>query len=31
VKSEDEKQRIITDLANVIPAEDVTNQLTVKP
>ena len=31
VKSEEEKQRIITDLANVIPAEDVTNQLTVKP
>jgi osmotically-inducible protein OsmY len=31
VKSEEEKQRIISDLANVIPAEDVTNQLTVKP
>jgi osmotically-inducible protein OsmY len=31
VKSEEEKQRIISDLANVIPAEDVNNQLTVKP
>lgn len=31
VKSEEEKQRIISDLANVIPAEDVTNQLTVTP
>jgi osmotically-inducible protein OsmY len=31
VKSEEEKQRITSDLANVIPAENVTNQLTVKP
>jgi hyperosmotically inducible periplasmic protein len=31
VKSEEEKQRIINDLADVIPAGNVTNQLTVKP
>jgi len=31
VKSEEEKQRIVTDLADVIPAGNVTNQLTVKP
>ncbi|HTF62699.1 MAG TPA: BON domain-containing protein [Edaphobacter sp.] len=31
VKSEEEKQRITSDVANVIPAENVTNQLTVKP
>jgi len=31
VKSEEEKQRISSDLASVLPAENVTNQLTVKP
>jgi hyperosmotically inducible periplasmic protein len=31
VKSEEEKQRIVTDLADVIPAGNITNQLTVKP
>jgi osmotically-inducible protein OsmY len=31
VKSDEEKQRITTDIAKVIPVEDVTNQLTVKP
>ncbi len=31
VKSDEEKQRIATDLANVIPADNLTNQLTVKP
>ncbi len=31
VKSEEEKQRIAADRADVIPAGNVTNQLTVKP
>jgi osmotically-inducible protein OsmY len=31
VKSEEEKQRISSDLADILPAEDITNQLTVKP
>jgi len=31
VKSEEEKQRIANDLADVIPTGNVTNQLTVKP
>jgi hyperosmotically inducible protein len=31
VKSEEEKQRITSDLANVVPAGNITNQLTVKP
>jgi osmotically-inducible protein OsmY len=31
VKSEDEKQRIVSDLSGVVPADSLTNQLTVKP
>jgi hyperosmotically inducible protein len=31
VKSEEEKQRIANDLADVIPAGNITNQLSVKP
>jgi osmotically-inducible protein OsmY len=31
VKSEEEKQRVISDLADIVPAGNVTNQLTVKP
>jgi osmotically-inducible protein OsmY len=31
VKSEEEKQRIVTDLADVVPSGNITNQLTVKP
>jgi osmotically-inducible protein OsmY len=31
VKSEEEKQRITSDLANVVPSGNITNQLTVKP
>lgn len=31
VKSEEEKQQIVTDLADVIPAGNITNQLTIKP
>ncbi len=31
VKSEEEKQRIAADLADVIPAGNITNHFTVKP
>jgi hyperosmotically inducible periplasmic protein len=31
VKSEDEKQRIASDVISIIPADSLTNQLTVKP
>lgn len=31
VKSEEEKQRIASDVAGVLPAGSITNQLTVKP
>jgi osmotically-inducible protein OsmY len=31
VKSDDEKQRIASDIADMVPADSLTNQLTVKP
>lgn len=31
VKSDEEKQQIASDASSVVPAENVTNQLTVKP